>query len=236
MSTVYLGIGSNLGDRQKNIDSAMEKLSSKKGIEVAALSSVVETNPIGNPDHPKFLNAACKIETTLYPDELLDALKSIERELGRKKDSSSNRLSPEEQLKMLQDGKLTMADVTSQAAEKEDVEEDKWAPREIDLDILFYDDVVVKGNNLIIPHPLLHDRLFVLGPLSEIAGDFIHPLLKKSIKDIMDEYRQKQNEITQEKTEDSQQQSEDQQEETVENLQKQQSSEGEISGEDNHLI
>jgi len=205
MSTVYIGIGSNLGDRQKTLDSAMDKLSAKKGIEIMALSSIIETDSIGNPDHPKFLNAACKIETTLYPDELLDNLKSVERELGRKKDSSSNRLSPEQQLKMLQEGKLSMAEVTNQPQEETALSEhkarrflepkaretgadkDQWAPREIDLDILFYDDIVVKGNNLIIPHPLLHERLFVLKPLSEIAPELMHPLLKKSVKDLFDE-------------------------------------------------
>lgn len=199
MSVAYIGIGSNLGDRQKNIEIALEKLKVRKNIELREVSSIIETEPEGDVTQPKFLNAACRLETSLYPDELLDCLKSVERELGRKEDTSAMRISREEQLKMLQEGNLEFGDRSplseprqrdlSPRENESQVEEPKrWGPRTIDLDILFYDDVVMKGSSLIIPHPLLHKRLFVLRPLSKIAPDFIHPVLKKSINELLLEY------------------------------------------------
>jgi len=199
MSVVYISIGSNLGDRQKNIDAALDKLKTKKGTEVVGISSVIETDPIDGPAQEKFLNACCKIDTTLYPDELLDALKSIERELGRDKNAPSKRVSAEEQLRRLQEGSFDI-DETPQLRDNEpekDKPKKKYGPRTIDLDILFYDDIIMKGNNLVIPHPLLHKRLFVLEPLAQIAPELIHPALKRSIKelllDIKGEYETNQN-------------------------------------------
>ncbi|NQT95351.1 MAG: 2-amino-4-hydroxy-6-hydroxymethyldihydropteridine diphosphokinase, partial [Candidatus Omnitrophica bacterium] len=119
MSVVYIGIGSNLGDRQKNIDTAMEKLNSRKGVEIATVSSLVETESIGDANQPKFLNGVCKVETGLYPDELLDALKSIERELGRNRDSAGGKLSQEEQLKMFESGNLDAVRQATEISNKE---------------------------------------------------------------------------------------------------------------------
>jgi len=187
MSVVYIGIGSNLGDRQKNIDTALGKLKTKRGTEVVGVSSAIETEPVDAPAQEKFLNACCKVDTTLYPDELLDALKSIERELGRDKSAPPKRVSAEEQLKMLQEGSFDI-DETPQPADNEpekDQAKKKYGPRTIDLDILFYDDIIMKGNNLVIPHPLLHKRLFVLEPLAQIAPELIHPVLKRPIKDLL---------------------------------------------------
>jgi len=187
MSIAYIGIGSNLGDRQKNIETALEKLKSRKGIELKGTSSLIETDPVGDEGAPKFLNACCMINTTLYPDELLGALKSIERELGRDRDCAKSRLSPEEQLRMLKEGRIDLSSVNERQRQEEAPK--RWGPRAIDLDILFYDDVIVKGANLVIPHPLLHKRMFVLRPLTEIAADFIHPVFKKSINELLFEYR-----------------------------------------------
>lgn len=196
MSAAYIGIGSNLGDRQKNIGIALEKLKSRKGIELKEVSSVIETEPAGDVNQPRFLNACCRLETLLYPDELLDCLKSIERELGRNENPLPPRISRQEQLEMLQEGNLDLSSqqpdaVSEEGRRKPQGEPKKWGPRTIDLDILFYDDIVMKGANLIIPHPLLHERLFVLRPLAEIAPGFIHPVLKKSINEIFLEYRVK---------------------------------------------
>jgi 2-amino-4-hydroxy-6-hydroxymethyldihydropteridine diphosphokinase len=187
MSVVYIGIGSNLGDRNQNIERALEKLKVRKDIEVVSVSSIIETEPEGDRQQPKFLNACCRIDTTLYPDEVLSALKSIEREMGRDRDPAPKKLSPEEQLKALDEGK-EWSPAARRAAFKKSIDI-KWAPRTIDLDVLLYDDIVMKGNNLTIPHSLMHQRLFVLRPLSEIAPDAIHPVLKKSIKDILEETR-----------------------------------------------
>ena len=193
MSIAYIGLGSNLGDRQKNIEAAIEKIRLRRTIEVKEISSVIETGPIGDINQPKFLNAACRLETALYPDELLDTLKSIERDMGRDKDSL-RRVSNEEKLKMLQQGDLDIDSSISLEKERQKKEElslqqKKWGPRTIDLDILFYDDIIMKGNNLIIPHALLHKRFFVLKPLAEIAPDFMHPVLNKTINDLLSEHR-----------------------------------------------
>lgn len=82
MSIVYIGIGSNLGNRQKNIDQAF-LLMQESGIKILKRSSVIETEPVGGPPQGKFLNAAIEIETQLEPLELLRVLQNIEKKLGR---------------------------------------------------------------------------------------------------------------------------------------------------------
>ncbi len=190
MSKVYIGIGSNLGDRQLNIDKALEKLKTRKNIQLDVASPIIETEPVGVIKQPKFLNTCCRIDTTLYPDELLSALKSIEREMGRGRNSAPKKLSVEEQLKALDGGGNSQAVPGGKRGPVNNPEdEDKNEPRVIDLDILLYDDIIMKGNNLIIPHRFLHERIFVLEPLSQIAPDIIHPVFKKSINDLLLECR-----------------------------------------------
>ena len=152
MAIVYLGIGSNLGDRNANIERAMTLLKEHEDIEVLAASSLIETDPSGGQPQNKFLNGAIQIKSDLMPLDLLTQLKIIERRLGRVKTEEAN------------------------------------APRTMDLDILFYDDVVImNGKNLAIPHPKLAERSFVLRPLLEIAPDLVHPRLNKTIKIIYEE-------------------------------------------------
>ena len=151
MAFVFLGIGSNVGDRQANFDKAIGLLKEHQDIDFLQMSSVIETDPVGGPAQDRFLNAAIKIKTDLTPLELLIQLKIIERRLGRAKVHESNE------------------------------------PRAMDLDILFYDDIViVDGKNLCIPHPRLAERFFVLKPLSEIAPDFIHPRLSKTVRELLE--------------------------------------------------
>lgn len=149
MSTVYIGIGSNLGDRHKNCLRAVELLK-QSGLSVTKQSSVHETEPWGITDQPAFLNMAVEIETVLLPIELLALLKKIEKDMGRQ-------------------------------------ETVRWGPRIIDLDILLYDDITLNTDALIIPHPLMHEREFVLRPLSELAEDLIHPVLEKKIGELLKE-------------------------------------------------
>jgi 2-amino-4-hydroxy-6-hydroxymethyldihydropteridine diphosphokinase len=138
-----------MGNRQAHCRNAIERLKDK-GIVIKKVSSMYETKPWGLEEQPEFINMAMETETGLSPDELLKALKEVEKEMGRK-------------------------------------ETVRWGPRIIDLDILFYDDAVINMEHLQIPHPLLHKRDFVLLPLSEIAPDKVHPVLKKNIRQLKEE-------------------------------------------------
>jgi 2-amino-4-hydroxy-6-hydroxymethyldihydropteridine diphosphokinase len=154
MSTVYIGIGSNLGDRNKNCLRAIELLK-QNGLTVTKQSSVYETEPWGIAEQPAFLNMALEAETGLAPEELLALLKKIEKDMGRQ-------------------------------------ETVRWGPRIVDLDILLYDEITLNTDVLTIPHPLMHERAFVLNPLSELAKDFIHPVLKQKIGDLLKEKKRKE--------------------------------------------
>lgn len=151
MNRVFIGVGSNKGDRENYIKRALEHLKKDEDIETKKISSIIETEPEGNPDQSKFLNLAIEIETFINPYILFKRLKNIERMLGREETDK------------------------------------KWQPREIDLDILLFDDIVIKGKNLKIPHPLMHERFFVLKPLSEIAPEAKHPIFDKTISELLNE-------------------------------------------------
>lgn len=146
MADVYLGLGSNLGDKVVNLREALRLLVATRGsgVTLLAVSSLYRTEPVGNPDQDWFLNAAAKIETQLSPRGLLNRLLAIERKLGR--------------VRTVRNG-----------------------PRIIDLDILLWDNLIVNEDDLVIPHPRMHERLFVLDPLAELASDRYHPVLGKSI-------------------------------------------------------
>lgn len=151
MAIVYIGIGSNMGDRRANCMNAV-KLMNESGIVVTKESSLYETKPWGMQEQPLFINMAVIAETDLSPESVLAALKCIEKKMGRQ-------------------------------------EAELWGPRCIDLDILFYDERTISEKDLCIPHPLLQQREFVLLPLSEIAPDKLHPVLKKTVRQLREELR-----------------------------------------------
>ena len=130
---VYLGLGTNLGDKQKNLNDAIRMLGNQVG-EVEKVSSVIETEPEGFKSDNMFLNAVVKVRTALSPFEILDITQDVEKSLGRKEKSSNG----------------------------------IYHDRVIDIDILLYDDINISTPRLVIPHPRMTQREFVMTPLAEI--------------------------------------------------------------------
>ncbi|MDD6028961.1 MAG: 2-amino-4-hydroxy-6-hydroxymethyldihydropteridine diphosphokinase [Bacteroidales bacterium] len=130
---VYLGLGTNLGDKRKNLNDAIRMLENQVG-EVEKVSSVIETEPEGFKSDNMFLNAVVKVRTALSPFEILDITQDVEKSLGRKEKSSNG----------------------------------IYHDRVIDIDILLYDDINISTPRLVIPHPRMAQREFVMAPLTEI--------------------------------------------------------------------
>ncbi|ATP38639.1 2-amino-4-hydroxy-6-hydroxymethyldihydropteridine diphosphokinase [Solibacillus sp. R5-41] len=139
MNEVYLSIGTNIGEREKNLQQAVQALMEQSAVQVKRVSSIYETAAVGYTEQADFLNIAVAVESPLMAQELLEVCQSIENELGR-------------------------------------VREMRWGPRIIDLDILLYNHENIETESLIIPHPRMYERAFVLVPLQEIApsDEMIH--------------------------------------------------------------
>ena len=150
MAVLYLGIGSNLGDKERHIKAAVNHIEELVG-KIVSRSALYVTEPWGFSSENSFINVAVGVETMLSPRNVLDATKEIERLMGRTCKSSEGR----------------------------------YEDRIIDIDILLYDDWIIEEADLIIPHPLMSQRLFVMRPLCEIAPELIHPVLRKSIKELL---------------------------------------------------
>ncbi len=161
--TAYLGLGTNLGERRKNLEWAAEllfrspseplnhgRLKPVSNLQPLRSSSVYETAPWGYANQPDFLNCVLEVETGLTPEQLLNITQAVEREMGR-----------------------------------------EWSvmygPRAIDVDILFYGAIIIEQPNLQIPHPRLHQRAFVLVPLAELAPELTHPVLELTVREMMPE-------------------------------------------------
>ena len=146
MSFAYIALGSNLGDKEKNLRRALLLLT-QQGVEVVRVSSFLSTEPYGVTDQPQFLNAVACVHTSLAPLALLDVLLATELAMGR-------------------------------------VRLRHWGERNIDLDLLLYEDVVLDTPRLRLPHPDMQNRDFVLLPLAEIAPELKHPTLQKTIYEL----------------------------------------------------
>lgn len=132
MTFAYLGFGSNLGDRLAHLQAALDGLALAPGISVSAVSAVYETEPVGGPEQPAYLNAVVALETQLGARELLGAARRLEAAAGR-------------------------------------VRQERWGPRTLDVDVLFVGDEVVDSPDLVVPHPRIAERGFVLVPLADVA-------------------------------------------------------------------
>lgn len=150
MKNVFLGLGSNLGERIQFIENAIKEIKNIEGTSVIKSSLIYDTEPWGNINQDNYLNSVLEIETDLQAEELLIQLKLIEKKTGR----SENK---------------------------------RWLEREIDIDILFYGNEIIENDFVKIPHIQIEKRKFVLIPMAEIAPEFIHPELKKSVSRLLKE-------------------------------------------------
>jgi 2-amino-4-hydroxy-6-hydroxymethyldihydropteridine diphosphokinase len=148
VKTIYLALGSNIGDRETNLHTAIQSISAA-GMPVLRESPVYETEPVGLTDQRWFLNMVVEAETALFPMQLLTRTGKIERALGRVRIAANG-------------------------------------PRTIDIDILLYGNAVIRTPRLEIPHPRMHERRFVLAPLADLAPGLRHPLLRQTVRQLLD--------------------------------------------------
>jgi 2-amino-4-hydroxy-6-hydroxymethyldihydropteridine diphosphokinase len=134
VARAYVGLGSNLGDRERTIRRALDELGAEPGVRVVAVSTLIDTEPVGPVEQPRFLNGVAELETTLAARDLLNLLLDVERRFGRRREG----VPPQ-------------------------------GPRTLDLDLLVYGEAAIAEPGLELPHPRLHERLFVLEPLAEVA-------------------------------------------------------------------
>ncbi|MFP4915055.1 2-amino-4-hydroxy-6-hydroxymethyldihydropteridine diphosphokinase [Staphylococcus coagulans] len=148
MVDAYLGLGSNIGDRENQLKEAIRLLRENEAIEIIEISPIYETKPVGYTEQPDFLNLCLHIKTELSAQALLKVALNTEAELHR-------------------------------------VRKIRWGPRTIDIDILLYGDEVIEETDLIVPHPRMTERAFVMIPLNDIAANVIEPRSRQMIQNIV---------------------------------------------------
>ena len=147
--TVYLSLGSNLGDRARHLRQAIEALDATPLLDVLRVSPVYETEPVGVKDQPDFYNLVVEVDCRISAHALHDRTKEIERMIGR---SNSER----------------------------------WGPREIDIDIIYFGSLILEEQTLVVPHRERAARRFVLQPMADLAPSFLDPVLGYTAQELMD--------------------------------------------------
>ncbi len=148
MHSVIIAIGTNVGNKKENIETAVKKMENNR-MKIVKMAKSFKTLPYGYKEQPAFLNTAVEIETSLSPEKLLEELLKIEKEMGR-------------------------------------IRKVHWGPRIIDLDIIFFDNLIINEEKLKIPHPDMQNRFFVLKPLMEIAPCRVHPKFCETVKTLFE--------------------------------------------------
>ncbi|MCG7340189.1 2-amino-4-hydroxy-6-hydroxymethyldihydropteridine diphosphokinase [Staphylococcus sp. ACRSN] len=148
MLNAYLGLGSNIGDREAQLNEAIRILNNSNGVEVTNTSPIYETEPVGYVDQPQFLNLCLEVQTSLTAQDLLKLCMETEQQLHRVRDIH-------------------------------------WGPRTLDIDILLYGNQIIDDSNLIVPHPRMIERAFVLIPLNDIATNVVEPHSNKKIGNLV---------------------------------------------------
>lgn len=152
MALVYVGLGSNLGDRGANIKAARQGLAELPDTGLIKNAPLYGTRPVGGPaGQDEYYNSASLLDTTLEPADFLVAVQELERKIGRRREN-----------------------------------EVRWGPRVIDIDILFWDDLILDEKDLIIPHPRVAKRAFALLPLADLYRDLLHPTLELTIQELVE--------------------------------------------------
>jgi len=154
-TTVYIALGSNLGDREAHLSAALDAIRALRGVQSVEPSPIYETEPVLTPGSPagqgKFLNMAAVVKTELSAEALLASLHGVEAGRGRDRDAEGT----------------------------------GNPPRTIDIDILLFGDKLIREPGLEVPHPRMHKRWFVLKPLCDVAADVVHPVLNKTIEQLL---------------------------------------------------
>lgn len=148
MPVIYLGTGSNLGNRMVNMQKALALLCDSPRLSGFELSPIYETTPVGYLNQGNFLNGVARAYTDLPPRTVLQMCQDIERQMCR-------------------------------------VRTVRFGPRNIDVDLLFYESRVINEADLVVPHPRMYVRKFVLKPMCDLAPDFVHPVLQKSMIELL---------------------------------------------------
>jgi len=156
---IFLGLGSNIGDRKENLKKSCSLIANIKDANIISKSHIYESSPLINKNQPFFLNQVLNISTLLDPSELLDILQKIESKMGRKQSKR------------------------------------RYMPRIIDIDILDYNGITLKSKNLLLPHPQIKFRKFILKPWTDISPDYILVSEKKTIKELLDDLSDLKDEV-----------------------------------------